>query len=247
MRRYIIWTTLVFVALGAGYAAVVWNERQELRALRETTAIWTATPPIIDGRLDELVWNLAQVTSEFVYSDARAKAPLPCRARVVWTDHAVYFAFVVVDHDIIAPHTMRDGPLYTRDVVEVFIDSNGDTTDYFEFEVSPRGTVFDAYFPSYRENLERSKQFTAASFERAVHVNGTLDSAQADRGYTVEMKVSYSDLGLAGAPKAGERWRINMFRIDYHGPDDADYTAWNAPLVGDFHALDRFGQLRFVQ
>lgn len=226
---------------------MVWNERQELRALRETTAIWTATPPVIDGHLDELVWDLAQVTSEFVFSDARANAPLPCRARVVWTDDAVYFAFIVVDHDIIAPHTTRDEPLYTRDVVEVFIDPNGDRKDYFEFEVSPRGTVFDAYFPSYRENLEHSKQFSAAGFEVAVRVNGTLDSAEADHGYTVEMKVSYLDLGLAAAPKAGERWRINMFRIDYHGPDDAEYTAWTAPLVGDFHALDRFGQLRFVR
>ena len=247
MRRHSIWTVIVLAVFGAGYAIMSWSERHELRALRETTAIWAATPPVIDGRLDESIWDSSQATSEFVYSDARARAPLACQARVVWTDHAVYFAFDVADRDLDAPHTTRDAPLYTRDVVEVFIDPDGDMKEYFEFEVSPRGTVFDARFPSYRENLERSKQFSAASFEVAVRVNGTLDSAEEDRGYIVEMKVDYSDLGLATAPKAGERWRINMFRIDYHGPNDADYTAWTAPLVGDFHALDRFGQLHFVR
>jgi hypothetical protein len=37
---------------------------------------------------------------------------------------------------------------------------------------------------------------------------------------------------------------MNLFRIDAH-TRSADYTAWTAPLVGDFHKLDRFGTLVF--
>jgi hypothetical protein len=53
--------------------------------------------------------------------------------------------------------------------------------------------------------------------------------------------------GVKVPPALGDKWRLNMFRMDY--PKDAkSQTAlgWSPPLVGDFHKLDRFGEIVFV-
>jgi hypothetical protein len=53
--------------------------------------------------------------------------------------------------------------------------------------------------------------------------------------------------GVKVPPALGDKWRLNMFRMDM--PKDAKtQTAlgWSPPLVGDFHKLDRFGEIVFV-
>ena len=237
----------VFISLALVYAVWLYQHRTTLQSLRVATASKVKSPPTIDGVLEPDVWGQTPWTTDFVLSDGSAEAPHRARARILWTDDAVYFGFQVDDSDIYAPHQTRDDPLYAYDVVEVFIDPEGDGRDYFEFEVSPRGTLFDAKFPTHRQHLERSKRFDASSFIAAVSREPGQHGGDINPGYTVEMQVRFSDLGLTESPKPGDRWRINLFRIDYHDRKHADYTAWTAPLIGDFHALDRFGELVFAQ
>jgi len=74
-----------------------------------------------------------------------------------------------------------------------------------------------------------------------------------DKGWTAEMALPLADVngldtnGVKVPPALGDKWRLNMFRMD--SPKDAKaQTAlgWSAPLVGDFHKLDRFGEIVFV-
>jgi hypothetical protein len=46
-------------------------------------------------------------------------------------------------------------------------------------------------------------------------------------------------------PAPGHVWRINMFRMDVPQGKPQQASGWSPPLVGDFHALDRFGELVF--
>jgi hypothetical protein len=79
--------------------------------------------------------------------------------------------------------------------------------------------------------------------------DGTLDDDRPDRGWTSEWVVPFARLpGVDGAPAPGAEWRMNAFRIEKHHRDgrlESEYTAWSPPRVGDFHALERFGRLRF--
>ena len=53
-----------------------------------------------------------------------------------------------------------------------------------------------------------------------------------------------------GTITAGDSWRINLFRVSKdraRGGTRNDESAWSAPLMGDFHNLERFGQLSFAQ
>ena len=46
-------------------------------------------------------------------------------------------------------------------------------------------------------------------------------------------------------PVIGTEWRIYFFRMDLPQGHAQAGTAWSPPMVGDFHALDRFGTLVF--
>ena len=87
-----------------------------------------------------------------------------------------------------------------------------------------------------------------------VTVDGTLNKHDdQDRSWTVELALPLEDVkGLDTAapaprlpPQQGDVWRINMFRMDLPQGKGQQAVGWSAPLVGDFHALDKFGELAF--
>ena len=68
----------------------------------------------------------------------------------------------------------RDEPLYEEDVVEVFIDPFGGGTTYYEFEVSPRGVLFDALIHNTLDgNKEVDTAWIAEGFQAEV-TQGTM-------------------------------------------------------------------------
>ncbi len=207
----------------------------------------TATPPTIDGRLDAAEWQGAEVTPAFVRFDNGVEVPLACTARLLWDSDALYVGFDADDEDLIATFTGRDDPLYTEDVFEVFLDPDGDGKFYTELEVSPRGVLFDALFPSHRKDLERSKRFTLDGFKAAVTLRGSLDTPGGDAGWSGELRIPFASVSHAPRrpPQPGDTWRINLYRIDMHGKDDGHWTAWTTTQSSDFHTLNRFGTVVF--
>ena len=250
-RRKVWWiAAILFLAFSSVITARMTGLFERIdTSHRIAHAVRTSVAPVIDGTLEEAVWGRAEPTAAFVRSHNGEAAPLDCRARLLWDEEALYVAFEAQDHDLLATYGQRDEALYTQDVVEVFIDADGDQKSYTELEVSPRGTLFDALFPSYRKNLDRSKRWNLLGFKAQVALRGSLD-AGADRGWTAELRIPFASLADTRAPKVGDRWHVNLFRIDVHDlkdPEHGDYTAWNPPLKGDFHTLDRFGTLIFKE
>jgi len=230
----------VVIVAGAVAWIIQWRARQPDTSRRRVAVQEIGTPIVIDGRTDDRAWASATPTAPFILSMTGRPAPRACSARLVWDDHALYVGFDVEDADIDSPFTQRDDDLYTKDVVELFLDPDGDGLNYYEFEVSPRGVLFDALFPSHRKDLPRSRGWNGEGVVGA--------AATTDRGWTAELKVPWSAIVHAprSPPRGGDEWRGNLFRIDVH-PEGGDFTAWTAPLVGDFHALSRFGTLVFVE
>ena len=47
-------------------------------------------------------------------------------------------------------------------------------------------------------------------------------------------------------PKVGTEWRVNFYRLDAPpGGKPQIGSAWSPPMVGDFHAANRFGLIAF--
>jgi Carbohydrate family 9 binding domain-like len=213
----------------------------------------TSEPPVIDGRLDDGVWEQAEEI-ELLDTATGAQPAQRTSVRLLYDNKCLYLGFHAQDSYIWGTMTGHDDPIYDEEVVEAFIDPTGLLTSYYELEVSPLNTGFDALIindtvPSgAAERGKRFQGFTGwdpAGFRHAVHVEGELGS-RACSWWECEMAISFDDLFLGGRipPRQGDVWRANLFRIDKDG-DKLEESAFSPTGCADFHVPQRFGELVF--
>lgn len=172
------------------------------------------------------------------------------RAPRLATTVAAYFdeesltvLFSAADDHIVATHVEHDAPLYDEDVVEVFL-APGSPSEYFEVEVNPLGTTFDAHIVSPeggRATMRTDVGWESdgvAAVRKVVEANGLMS-------IDTVVRIPFAALSRA-RPRAGETWRGNFFRIDRH-PRGHEFSAWQPTLrvPADFHVPEAFGTLRF--
>ena len=140
------------LALGAGGVPAVDTIAQESSELRTHDAPRAASPPAIDGSLDDPVWRTASWTEPFVdiRSDEWPEPTWTTRAKIAWDDDHLYIAAELEEPHLWATLADRDAILYREHDFEVFIDPDGDALDYYELEINALGTEFDLFLPSGR-------------------------------------------------------------------------------------------------
>ena len=179
-------------------------------------------------------------------ADDGATPRLPTSVTAWFDDDYLTVLFCAADDHLLATHLVHDSPLYEQDVVEIFLAPDGLAT-YFELEVSPRGTMFDARIESpngVRQGLRADRGWTCegmwAAVRKLTESNGTttVDTVVRIPFYALEREV----------PGDGETWRGNFFRIDRHPQYGDEYSAWQPTMrqPADFHVTAAFGTLRFA-
>ena len=201
-----------------------------------------------DGKLDEAAWKTAPSTGLFVRTMDGGIVEQETAARVLWDDKNLYVAFEMADHDVWSTLSKHDDKLYSQEAVEVFIDADGDGKTYVELEANPKGATFDSYLPTYRKNANEWESGMVAG----VTVDGTVDArGDVDKGWVAELSIPLvaargREKEMKNVPPVlGTEWRVNFFRMDQPSGRSPIGSAWSPPMVGDFHALDRFGTLVF--
>lgn len=206
--------------------------------------------PVIDGRLDDEAWKHAPEVT-LVLSEDGKPATKRTTVRMCWDDTNVYVAFDSIDTDIWGTFTQRDDHLFNEEVVEAFIDPDCDLVRYYEINVSPRNVVFDALIcnpTDWTPGEGTDYGWNCEGLRTAVIVDGTLDDrTDVDRGWTAELAIPFAGLNVP-TPKPGERWRLNLYRIDLT-PKPAEFQAWSPTLVSParFHIPSRFGTVFFSE
>ena len=161
------------------------------------------------------------------------------RVRTRWDDVGWRVLFDLDDALPWAKLTQRDGPLWTEEVVEVFIDPVGDLEGYFEAEINPLGTVVDLV-------LRRTASGWRKDFAWNIDGLETLVRRTAG-GWTAEIRIPFEAIA-APRPRPGTCWRVNLLRIDRpRGPGtEAELSAWSPTGVRNFHRPGFFGTVEFV-
>ena len=126
----------ICVSTAAGAEA---KKRPVVRAVRAASSVK------VDGRLDERAWRSAEPI-RLRRADGKADAARKTELRLLWDDDYLYLGFVCEDTDAWTAHRGRDAAMWTEDVVEAFIDVNGDERTYAELEINPTNDLFDAFF-----------------------------------------------------------------------------------------------------
>ena len=102
---------------------------------RHYVAHRTSGPILVDGRLDEPSWQRISWTGEFVYIEEGDKSPdLSTHAKIIWDDEFLYIAADLEEPHLWATVHRRDDLVYDDNDFEVFINPDGDTHEYYEFD-----------------------------------------------------------------------------------------------------------------
>lgn len=225
----------------------------------------TTTPPRIDGRLDEPAWREAVWTAEFVdiEGDARPRPSLSTRAKMLWDESHFYVAAELREPHLWATLTRRDSVIFQDDDFEVFVDPNGDSHEYYEFEINALGTEWDLLLPRpYKDGGKAVSGWDVAGLQAAVHLDGTLnDPRDLDRGWSVEIAFPWAALGelarRAVPPADGDQWRVNFSRVDWNvevvegryrkvaGEKERNWV-WSPQGVVDMHRPETWGYVQFA-
>jgi hypothetical protein len=211
-----------------------------------------SSPITIDGNADETAWRRAAHNEAFDDVEGCAENEDATEARITWDDQFLYVWVSTDDTDVHSPYTERDDPLYSKaDVIEVFIDADGNRKGYVELQVNPRNTQFDTYLVKGKGDRRDAYD---SKMQTAVAVKGTLDNRDdGDSGWAVEMAIPHAavkgedpDMKVEVPPRVGDTWRLNIVRVDYRKDGSTAAHSWARIACADFHGIDKLVAVQFA-
>lgn len=224
----------------------------DCQSIAEAQVLRTKEAITVDGVLDEAAWRRAP---SLPLRDIKGRQAPITMVKLLWDDKNLYIAFNCADTDIWATKRQRDDFLWEEEVVEVFIDPDGDGRNYYEFQVNPLGTQIDLLIPDAVKGVrdtKRNARWNCKGWRSAVKVRGSVNRRDdTDESWTVEMAIPLSELVSPSSPsfpRHGVVWRLNLYRIDRPKSQENDplLLAWS-PCQRWFHEPEHFGQVRFTE
>ena len=202
----------------------------------------TASPPTLDGSLDDPCWKAAVEIAPFTVGRSQMLAKEQTRATMIRDDVNLYVAFRC-EALVLAPRNNRldafkrqakenDGSrIFKDDFVAVLLDTDGNPQTFFDLFVNANGAVNDA-------RCEPPDHWGG----RDVNWNSGAKSASQTEGgfWTIEMAIPFASIG--GAPKANATWHVCLGRTNQA---QSETSAW-VPLATGFHNPDDFAAMRFA-
>lgn len=222
----------------------------------------------IDGKSEETVWATAKWTNDFIDIEGSKIPKYKTRMKMIWDDSNLYFYVDMDEPHIWGTLKERDTVIFYNNDFEVFIDPNGDTHDYMEFEMNALNTVWDLWLTKpYRNHPKVIDGWDIHGLETAVHIDGTLNNSDdIDKGWSVEIAMPWEALCEADENKQvplNQFWRINFSRVNwdfdliegrYSRKKDAngDYLreynwVWSPQGVINMHEPEHWGYVYFSE
>ena len=201
-----------------------------------------ASEEVEAGDFDHGAWGGTRPARVARYwSGAEAPVERHAEARLIWTESAlgVRFEYRQAEPFVVSAAPRLDEKsvgLWDRDVCEIFVAPDPAASGrYFEFEAAPNG-----------EWLDLAVHLTPRGRETDWHFRSGMRAAARVSGerVTISMRVPWKALGRV--PRAGERWRGNLFRCVGAG-ETRGYVTWQPTHTPEpsFHVPEKFGWIRF--
>lgn len=199
----------------------------------------------IDGDLSD--WK-KPFLGPFVAHNSAEKASQNTMVSLSWNEDNLYIAYNSVDSKIIGSSQKKDSQIFNSDdLVEIFIDADGDGKNYVEIGVNAFSTYYDMLLKCISPDCggwKTSINFDIEGFEAVSEIT--------TEGFTTEIKIPFSSLekiqnGNFKKPTIGTKWKGNTFRIDYG--NTTEYLAlqpYKSSKFG-FHQPQEFAVFEFVE
>lgn len=189
--------------------------------------------PLVDGRLDDAVWQQAAAADSFFQFSQTHDAALPSevhtRVRIGYTADGLYLGYDCRDlHPDSLVVGRHPGQVWFDDDVELYADPDFDHRTYCQVGINSVGAVGSSCFDG---GLQSPVSWNA---------DGAAAVSVGDSSWSVEYRLP---LGTARfpAPRPGAIWGFNLVRV-YRG---SEYAQWVRTYGTDAHQPDDFGLLLF--
>lgn len=159
---------------------------------------------VIDGKLDETIWQSAAIASDFIMFEPDNGKAIPenkkTEVRILYDNNALYIGALMLDDNpekILKEITQRDN-FGTADLFGVFINGFNDGQQDFQFFVNAADGQADCITT---DTNGEDYSWDAVWESKAVIT---------DKGWIVEMRIPYAALRFSGENK--QTWGLNFFR-----------------------------------
>jgi Carbohydrate-binding family 9 len=183
-------------------------------------------------------WRELRSLPPLMLNDGSKVATQQTEVRLCYLSSHLYIRFDCLDDDIWGNYTKRDDPIYEEEVVEIFIAAgNAAPQHYFEFEVSPKGVLFDCkiYNPSgfYDDRLEVDVSWNAEDIVWHAEI------LPEEQKWWAILEIPWQAIG-----GFQDIWRANFYRIERSSKSGTEFSSWSPTLRPNmFHVPAKFGSL----
>jgi len=220
----------------------------------------TEKPVVIDGNLDDPVWQKAVRYPLSLSMDSKKATPREGgEVMLAWDAENLYIGAHLVDSDIVQKGQEDQAHFYTTgDLLEVFLKPEKEEW-YWELYGTPNNKKTVFWFPSrkflgvFRNMDQWTKKLI--NMQVAAHVEGTLNNSDdRDRYWTIEMALPAGQIApwYMFTPRQehyfgpGSEWRILISRYNYSRYLEKEELSMFPPLsVTNFHFLEEYGIIHF--
>jgi hypothetical protein len=236
---------------------------------RGYTVLKTSQAIQIDGKIDESAWSKAAWSEPFedIEGKPEKKPATSTRFKLLWDDENLYVYCRFDEEQIWATLKEHDQSIFQDNSLEIFIDPDGDTHNYMEFQINAFAAVWDLLLAKPPRNGGASiTDWDIKGLKKAVYIDGTLnDPSDKDKFWGIELALPLKTFrygGNSSMPKVGSTWKMNVTRVQREvdvkdnayvkrvgangRPAPAGYSCWSVPGIVNFHYPERWGVIRFA-
>jgi hypothetical protein len=201
---------------------------------KQYVATQITTPPVIDGVLDDIIWQSGTWAGDFIQNQPYSGKPETQRTefKILFDDNSLYVAIKSYDtapDSIVNRLTRRDEA--DGDLVGIIFDSFHDLRTGFLFGVSSAGVKYDQMFSNDGQNSD-------ASWDPNWWVKTSINK----EGWVAEMKIPFSQVRFD--KNSGEVWGLDVARILYRKNEQCFWQHIPREAPGLIHL---FGELKGLE
>ncbi len=174
----------------------------------------------IDGNAAETSWQNAPWSDSYIDIEGVKIPTYDTKMKMIWDDDYLYVFAKMEEPHVWGNLKERDTVIFYNNDFEIFIDPDGDTHNYYEFEMNALNTIWDLFLSKpYRNGGAILGGWDFKGLRSAVSVQGTLnDFSDQDEGWQIEVAIPWSFRTHPGGqtviPK-NEFWRMNFSRVNW--------------------------------
>lgn len=233
---------------------------------RTYTAYHTNSRISIDAKADEADWGKVAWSEYFTDIQGEKIPQHTTRFKMLWDNTYMYYYVEIEEPHVWANLRQRDTVVFYNNDFEIFWDPDGDTHNYYEFEINALHTIWDLFLTKpYRESNAAMDSWDIRGAKSAIIVNGTLNNpTDIDKGWQLELAIPWAafrtSFGQNNLP-VNEFWRINFSRVNwdfaihngvYERKRNADGSycpeynwVWSPQGVVNMHEPEKWGYVYF--